>query len=58
MQSPEGTKRIEVLPTATLRELYETVHDAFELEGYGFSLYKERNDVNEVSFFMNIRYNI
>lgn len=51
MQSPEGTKRIDVLPAATLRELYETVHDAFQLDAYGFSLFKERNDEQEVRSF-------
>lgn len=48
VQSPEGTKRIEVLPTATLRELYESVHDAFQLDGYNFSVYGERGYKNEL----------
>lgn len=49
VQSPEGTKRIEILPSATIRELYESIHDAFELEGYNFGVYGERNYMNELA---------
>lgn len=49
VQSPEGTKRVEIEQSATLRELYEAVHDAFQLEAYSFSLFKERTDTHEVS---------
>lgn len=48
MQSPEGTKRIEILPTATLRDLYEQIHIAFDFEGYGFGVFRERNGTNEI----------
>lgn len=48
VQSPEGTKRIELLPSATVRELYESIHDAFELDGYNFGVYGERNYKNEL----------
>lgn len=49
VQSPEGTKRIELLPTATIRELYEAIHDAFELDGFNFAVYGERNYKNELA---------
>lgn len=48
VQSPEGTKRIEILPSASLRELYESIHDAFQLDGYNFSVYGERSYKNEL----------
>lgn len=48
VQSPEGTKRIELLPSATIRELYEAIHDAFELDSYNFGVYGERNYKNEL----------
>lgn len=49
VQSPEGTKRIEILPSATIRELYESIHDAFQLDGYNFGVYGERNYKNELA---------
>lgn len=49
VQSPEGTKRIEILPSATVRQLYESIHDAFELDSYNFAVYGERNYKNELS---------
>lgn len=49
VQSPEGTKRIELVPSATIRELYESIHDAFQLDGYNFSVYGERNYKNELA---------
>lgn len=49
MQSPEGTKRIELLPTATARDLYEQIHSAFQLDGYGFAVYRERNYTKELA---------
>lgn len=49
VQSPEGTKRIEILPTATIRELYESIHDALQLDGYNFAVYGERNYKNELT---------
>lgn len=49
VQSPEGTKRIDILPTATIRELYESIHDAFQLDGYNFAVYGERNYKNELA---------
>lgn len=49
VQSPEGTKRIEILPTATIRELYDSIHDAFQLDAYNFAIYCERNYKNELA---------
>ncbi|XP_025602595.2 nuclear protein localization protein 4 homolog isoform X4 [Athalia rosae] len=48
VQSPEGTKRIEVKPTDTVRELFEKVHDTFELNSFGFGLYKLKNHKDEL----------
>lgn len=49
VQSPEGTKRIEIQPSATIRDLYEQIHGAFEFDGYGFAVFRERNGTNELS---------
>lgn len=49
MQSPEGTKRIEILPSATVRDLYEQIHNAFSLDGSGFAVYRERNYTKELA---------
>lgn len=49
IQGPEGTKRIEILPTATLRDLYEEIHSAFGYEGYGYAVFRERNGTNEIA---------
>lgn len=48
MQSPEGTKRIEISPTESTQCLYDAVREAFALPGYWFSLYKERGRKQEV----------
>lgn len=48
VQSPDGTKRIEVSPTDSTLRLYEAVRDAFSLPGYLFALYKERGRKQEV----------
>lgn len=49
IQSPEGTKRVEISPDANLRRLYETVFTVFELSNYDFALFKERSYKQEVS---------
>uniref|UniRef100_A0A1B0GH88 Putative nuclear pore complex rnpl4 component sc npl4 n=1 Tax=Lutzomyia longipalpis TaxID=7200 RepID=A0A1B0GH88_LUTLO len=49
VQSPEGTKRVEISPDANLRSLYETVFAAFELTNYDFSLFKERGYKQELT---------
>ncbi|XP_021925198.1 nuclear protein localization protein 4 homolog [Zootermopsis nevadensis] len=48
IQSPEGTKRIDVHPTDSILELFEKVHEAFGLTGYGFALYRKRGCKDEL----------
>ncbi|XP_034939345.1 nuclear protein localization protein 4 homolog isoform X2 [Chelonus insularis] len=48
VQSPEGTKRINVDPTETVCQLFEKVYDAFQLNSFGFSLYKQKNHEDEI----------
>lgn len=48
VQSPEGTKRIEVNASSTTCQLYEMIHDTFNLNSFAFALYKERNKQNEI----------
>lgn len=48
MQSSEGTKRLEILRTDTTCQLFEKVHDAFELESYAFALYKTKSNKDEI----------
>lgn len=48
IQSPEGTKRIEIDQTESTKSLYEKVHDVFNLTGYKFGLYKERGQKGEL----------
>ncbi|KYM92095.1 Nuclear protein localization protein 4 like protein [Atta colombica] len=43
VQSPEGTKRIEILPSDTISQLYEKVYEAFDLNSFGFNLCKQRS---------------
>lgn len=49
IQSADGTKRVEVPDTGTLRELYDAVQATFGYPDDGFALYKERNCTKEVS---------
>lgn len=49
VQSPEGTKRIEVSASASTCQLFETIHDAFDLNSFAFALYKEKNKKNEIA---------
>ncbi|XP_066600186.1 nuclear protein localization protein 4 homolog [Prorops nasuta] len=48
VQSSEGTKRVEVNPTDTVSELFEKVYDAFDLNSFGFGLFKKRNHQDEI----------
>lgn len=48
MQSSEGTKRVEVSASSTTCQLYEIIHDTFNLNSFAFSIYKERNKTNEI----------
>ncbi|XP_059611654.1 nuclear protein localization protein 4 homolog isoform X2 [Phlebotomus argentipes] len=49
VQCPEGTKRVEISPEATVRRLYETVFTVFELNNYDFVLFKERGFKQELT---------
>ncbi|KAJ8959765.1 hypothetical protein NQ314_006194 [Rhamnusium bicolor] len=49
VQSAEGTKRVEVSVSATTSQLFETIHDAFDLNSFAFALYKEKNKKNEIA---------
>lgn len=49
IQSPEGTRRIEISPSSTTCQLYETIHDAFDLNSFAFALYKQRNKKDEIA---------
>lgn len=49
VQSPQGMKRVELLPTASIQELYEAIHDAFQLDNYSFSVYEERSHKKEIT---------
>lgn len=48
IQSSEGTKRIDVEPSETILQLFEKVHDKFDLSGYAFALYRERGCKDEL----------
>lgn len=48
VQGPAGTKRIDLPPTATKQELYDTIHDAFQLDAYNNSVYGEWSHTNEL----------
>lgn len=48
IQSPEGTKRIEISASSSTCQLFEQVYSAFELNSYDFSLYRERNQKCEI----------
>lgn len=49
IQSSEGTRRIEISPSAATCQLFETIHDAFELNSFAFALYKQRNKKDEIA---------
>ncbi|XP_003399190.1 nuclear protein localization protein 4 homolog [Bombus terrestris] len=48
VQCSEGTKRIDVNLSDTISQLYDKVSKTFELNTFGFGLYKERNHKNEL----------
>ena len=48
VQSSEGTKRIDVNPSDTISQLFEEVFSAFELNSFGFGLYRQRNHKDEI----------
>ncbi|KAF2902092.1 hypothetical protein ILUMI_04080 [Ignelater luminosus] len=49
IQSPEGTKRIEINPTDTTCQLFEKVHSTFDLNSFAFALYKQKNQKDEIA---------
>lgn len=49
IQAPLGTKRLEIAENACLRDLFESVHSLFDLPNFEFSLFKERNNKDEVT---------
>nr|XP_023016684.1 nuclear protein localization protein 4 homolog [Leptinotarsa decemlineata] len=48
VQSAEGTKRIELTPSTSTCQLFETIHNAFDLNSFAFALYREKNKQNEI----------
>lgn len=48
IQSADGTKRVEIADTGTVRELYDAVQATFEYADNGFALHKERNCTKEI----------
>lgn len=48
VQTSEGTKRLDVKPNDTTSQLFEKIHDLFELSGFAFALYREKNNQKEV----------
>uniref|UniRef100_A0A0A9WVS7 Nuclear protein localization protein 4 n=1 Tax=Lygus hesperus TaxID=30085 RepID=A0A0A9WVS7_LYGHE len=48
VQTPEGTKRIDVCPGDSIKSVYDKVFNAFSLRTYNFTLYKNRNNKDEV----------
>ncbi|KAK4874625.1 hypothetical protein RN001_013985 [Aquatica leii] len=49
IQSPEGTKRIELNATDTTCQLFERVHSTFDLNSFAFALFKQKNQKDEIS---------
>lgn len=49
VQAPSGTKRLEIDQDATLRKLFDTIQEAYEMPSFDFSVYKERNFQDEVN---------
>ncbi|XP_043262002.1 nuclear protein localization protein 4 homolog [Colletes gigas] len=48
VQSSEGTKRIDVYPSDTIFELFEKVFGAFNLNSFGFGLFRQWNHKDEL----------
>nr|CAG4640847.1 EOG090X05T8 [Eulimnadia texana] len=48
VQSPEGTRRVEIQPTDSTVTLFEKIHDEFSLDNYMFQLYRQRNKAQEI----------
>lgn len=48
IQSPEGTKRIDVSASDSTCQLYEKVYSTFDLNSFAFALYKEKGQKDEI----------
>ncbi|XP_025206801.1 nuclear protein localization protein 4 homolog [Melanaphis sacchari] len=48
VESPDGTKRVQVSLTESSYNLFEKVYNAFSLTNYGFTLFNDRNRKNEI----------
>ncbi|XP_046660206.1 nuclear protein localization protein 4 homolog isoform X2 [Homalodisca vitripennis] len=48
IQSPDGTKRIDVDTNDTTVTIFEKVHDVFSLPGFTFALYRQKNRKEEL----------
>lgn len=48
IQSAEGTKRLDADITETSCSLFEKVHDLFNLNSFAFTLYRQRNNKDEI----------
>ena len=49
IQSQEGQKRVQVVPTAKTEDLYKNVQKVFDLTSCQFSLYKKQNKTFEIA---------
>ncbi|XP_037093892.1 nuclear protein localization protein 4 homolog [Pollicipes pollicipes] len=48
IQSPEGTRRVEVRSGASTSRLFEKVKEAFDLSSFSFAIYKSRGQKDEI----------
>lgn len=48
IQSPDGTRRVELNGNDKVSSLFEKVHETFELSSSVFALYKDRNHKEEI----------
>ncbi|XP_076653161.1 nuclear protein localization 4 isoform X1 [Halictus rubicundus] len=49
VQSSEGTKRIDIEPSSTISRLFDKIFMTFELKNFGFGLYRQRNNKDEIT---------
>lgn len=49
VQSPDGTKRIELPASTSMSQLYASIQSAFALNDLQFAVYRERNFTNELA---------
>lgn len=48
VQTPDGTRRIEIELQRTLSNLYELIQKTFAFDDFNFVIYKERNYTQEL----------